>query len=230
MSDRRSIVVLLGVMQTLGTMTIDLYLPAFPRIAAELHATDLDLQATFSAAMIGMLAGALLGGALSDRVGRRPVLLVATALHATGSILCALSWTIPVLVGGRFLQGITAAAISAAILACVRDLYSGARMLRTLAIMAVISGLAIAAGPSIGAALLRVLDWHLMFVTLAVYAVVLLVVGAVVLPESHAAHLRGTSTLAQALRRLAGDRVFLGLAFTGGFVWAAQYASSPRRR
>ncbi|WP_353115955.1 Bcr/CflA family efflux MFS transporter [Microbacterium sp.] len=221
---RRGVIILLGVLQTLGTMTVDLYLPAFPLIAAELRASDFDLQATFSAAMVGMLCGALLGGALSDRVGRRPVLLVSTALHAAGSIVCALSWTVPVLVAGRFVQGVTAAAISAAILACVRDLYSGARMLRTLAAMAVISGIAIAAGPSIGAAMLRIMDWHLVFATLAAYALVLLLAGMVVLPETHAAHLRRGATALQAARRLAGDRVFIGLALTGGFIWAAQYA------
>ncbi len=221
---RRAVVVLLGMLQTLGTMTVDLYLPAFPQIGAEFGASDLELQSTFSAAMIGMLCGALIGGSLSDHVGRRPVLLLSTALHALGSLVCALSWSVPVLVSGRFVQGLTAAAISAAILACVRDMYSGARMLRTLAAMAVISGVAIAAGPSIGAALLRVMNWHIVFVSLAVYAGALLIAGLLMVPETHALHLRRTTTTAAAVQRLVRDRVFVGLALTGGFIWAAQYA------
>ncbi|MGB4135682.1 MAG: Bcr/CflA family efflux MFS transporter [Microbacterium sp.] len=220
----RGVIVLLGLLQTLGTMTIDLYLPAFPLIAAELNASDFDLQSTFSAAMLGMLVGAVLGGSLSDRIGRRPLLLLAAALHVAGSVLCASAASVPTLVAGRFLQGVAAAAVSAAILACVRDLYTGVRMIRVLAALAVISGIAIALGPTIGAALLSIMDWHLLFVSLAAYAAALLVATALILPETLAVHLRRASTLPATLRRLTHDRGFLGLAFAGGFIWAAQYA------
>lgn len=218
---------LMGLVQTLSTLTIDIYLPAFPRIAAELDASDIQMQLTFSAAMIGMLAGGLVGGSVSDAVGRRRTMLAAVVVHAVASVTCGVAPAIEALIAARTVQGFAAAALSVIVLASVRDTHAGRSMVRSLALIAVVSGLAIAAGPAIGALMLSVMTWRWVFVVLGAYALVLGAVVALRLRETLNTS-RGVSgnprRLLTAFSLLFADRLFVGLMLVGGFVWAGQYA------
>lgn len=221
------LVAALGLLHTLGTLTVDIYLPAFPEIEAEFDASQAAVQFTFTGALLGMMLGQLCVGPWSDRVGRKPPLLIASAVHVVASLLCASSVTIEMLIAARFLQGAASAAAIVVTVAVVRDVFVGRSMLRLLANLALIYGTAIVVGPFLGSQLLLVMDWRGVFVSLAVYGGAVGIFAAVVLKETLSRVRRRAPGLAPILhgyRAVLGDRVFVGLAVVGGFSWGGMYA------
>lgn len=226
-------IVALGALVALGPFTIDLYLPAFPRVAAEFHAPDSEIQLTLTATTIGFGLGQLLVGPLSDRVGRRWPLLLATVLHVVASIAVALAPSVPLLIAFRVVQGIGAAGGGVVAMAMVRDLFGGQPLIRMLSRLALVTGLAPIIAPVIGSQLLTVLDWRGVFWCLAGYGAVILLAAVFVIHETLPPELRnmaGHSTVGQRYRALFRDRVFLGVLVIGGMVFSGLFAylsSSP---
>lgn len=221
------LVITLGLLHTLGTLTIDIYLPAFPMIAEEFDAAQAVVQFTFTGAMLGMMLGQLTIGPWSDRVGRRLPLVLASVVHVIASILCATAPTIEVLIAARFLQGAASAATVVVTIAIVRDLFVGKSMLRLLANLALVYGTAIVVGPFLGSQLLLVMDWRGVFITLAGYAAFVGVLAATTLRESLPAERRRAAGLAPIFagyRSVVLDRQFMGLAIVGAFAWGGMYA------
>ena len=112
-------------MAALGPFSIDTYLPSFHEIAKDLDATPLQVQQTLSAYLLAFATMTLWHGALSDRFGRRRVILVALALFGAASVGCAFATSIEQLWGWRALQGVTAGAGLVISRAIVRDLFDG---------------------------------------------------------------------------------------------------------
>jgi DHA1 family bicyclomycin/chloramphenicol resistance-like MFS transporter len=221
------LVFILGFLHTLGTLTIDIYLPAFPAISRDFAATQAAVQFTFTGAMVGMMVGQLCIGVWSDRVGRRLPLVLAAIVHVLASLMCAASSTVEMLIAARFLQGAASAATVVVTIAIVRDLFHGRGMLRLLANLALIYGMAIVVGPFLGSQLLRVMDWRGVFVTLALYACAVGLLAAFGLKESLPRAQRrkaGLGPLLVGYRTVFGDHRFVGLAIAGGLTWAGMYA------
>lgn len=218
--------VTLGFLQTLSTLTIDIYLPAFPRIAAELAVPESSIQFTFTGAMIGMVVGQLLAGAWSDVVGRRTPLTVATAVHVVASLACAVAPDVTVLTVARVLQGAASASVGVLAIAMVRDRFSGVRMLRTIASMTLVSGVAIAIGPLLGSFLLTVVTWRGVFVLLAAYGLVLGIVTRSIAGETM---LRPALRVNVVRARISGvasllrDRRFVSLVAVTAASWGGMY-------
>jgi len=219
-------IVALGALVALGPFTIDLYLPAFPRVAAEFHAPDSEIQLTLTATTIGFGLGQLFVGPLSDRVGRRWPLLLATVLHVVASVAVALAPSVPILIALRVVQGIGAAGGGVVAMAMVRDLFGGQPLIRMLSRLALVTGLAPILAPVIGSQLLAVLDWRGVFWCLAAYGLVILVAAVFLIHETLPAELRnasGHSTVGQRYRALFHDRVFLGVLVIGGMNFAGVF-------
>ena len=100
------LVLVLGALIALGPLTIDMYLPAFPRIAEDLHATDSAVQLTLTGMLLGLALGQFVIGPLSDAFGRRRPLVVGLCAHATASLLCAIAPSVLLLAAFRVLQGV----------------------------------------------------------------------------------------------------------------------------
>jgi DHA1 family bicyclomycin/chloramphenicol resistance-like MFS transporter len=226
-------VVALGALVALGPFTIDLYLPAFPRVAAEFGAPDSQIQLTLTATTVGFGLGQLLVGPLSDRVGRRIPLLSATALHVLASVAVALAPSVPLLIALRVVQGVGAAGGGVVAMAMVRDLFGGQPLIRMLSRLALVSGLAPILAPVIGSQLLAVLDWRGVFWCLGAYGAVILVTAIILVPETLPAELRhmsGHATTRERYSALFHDRVFLGVALIGGMTFSGVFtylSSSP---
>ena len=219
-------IVALGALVALGPFTIDLYLPAFPRVAAEFHAPDSEIQLTLTATTIGFGLGQLFVGPLSDRVGRRWPLLLATVLHVVARVAVALAPSVPILIALRVVQGIGAAGGGVVAMAMVRDLFGGQPLIRMLSRLALVTGLAPILAPVIGSQLLAVLDWRGVFWCLAAYGLVILVAAVFLIHETLPAELRnasGHSTVGQRYRALFHDRVFLGVLVIGGMNFAGVF-------
>jgi DHA1 family bicyclomycin/chloramphenicol resistance-like MFS transporter len=218
--------VTLGFIQALWPLTMDLYLPSFPQIEQELATSPALVQFTLTGAFVGMAAGQLVAGPLSDRVGRIRPLLVALVVYALASAGCALAPSVGLLVAARLVQGFGAAATAVVTLAIVRDRAEGPLMVKLLARLQLINGVFVVASPAIGAQLLQLTDWRGLFWLLVAYGTAILVAAFSVLarhetnPPARRA-LRTGAKLLDDYRALARDGRYRAAIIAGALQWAA---------
>ncbi|HEY5847472.1 MAG TPA: multidrug effflux MFS transporter [Microlunatus sp.] len=225
-SRRRSIVVL-GMLSTFGPISLDLYLPALPQLAADLDASPSEAQLTITACLLGLATGQLVAGPLSDRFGRRPPLIIGLALYLLTSLACAFAPTIESLIGLRLLQGLAGAAGLVIARAVARDLYSGRDLLIFFSRLILISGLAPVIAPVLGGQLNRVTDWRGIFGVLAAFGLVLLLAGWFGVRETLPPERRRAGGLRATLvgfAELLHDRLFVGSALSSGLAGASMFA------
>jgi DHA1 family bicyclomycin/chloramphenicol resistance-like MFS transporter len=220
-------VLVLGALTALGPFTIDLYLPAFPALEAELGVNAAAIQITLTGTMIGFGLGQLIVGPWSDKVGRRLPLILATILHIAASVAAALAPDILWLTVFRLLQGFGAAAGGVVAMAMVRDLFGGKPLVRMLSRLALVNGLAPVIAPVVGSQLLQVMDWRGVFWVLGAYGLVVVLAVAFLivetLPESRR-HVAGHSSMRERYRALFRDRIYLGAALVGGMTFTGLFA------
>jgi DHA1 family bicyclomycin/chloramphenicol resistance-like MFS transporter len=177
-------IVVLGVMVALGPLTMDMYLPALPKIADDLSVSSSVVQLTLTGTLAGLALGQLIVGPLSDSLGRRRPLMAGIVLHIAASILCVLAPNVVVLGLARVLQGAGAAAAMVVAIAVVGDLFADNAAATVLSRLMLVLGVAPVVAPSLGAAVLLHASWHWVFAALVVLAGVLLLVAALALPET----------------------------------------------
>ncbi|WP_326549142.1 multidrug effflux MFS transporter [Mycolicibacterium sp. ND9-15] len=180
-------IVVLGVMVALGPLTIDMYLPALPKIADELGVSSSVAQLTLTGTLAGLALGQLVVGPLSDSLGRRRPLMAGIVLHMSASLLCLFAPNIEVLGVARGLQGMGAAAAMVVAIAVVGDLFTDSVAATVMSRLMLVLGVAPVLAPSLGAAVLLKASWHWVFAALVVIAGLLLLVAALALPETLAA-------------------------------------------
>ncbi|MCU0154272.1 multidrug effflux MFS transporter [Curtobacterium poinsettiae] len=153
----------------------DMYIPALPAIARDLGTTPGAVQLSLTAFLVAFAVGQLLVGPVSDGIGRRPMLVVGTALFALASVGCALAPDVVTLVVARVAQGLAGAAGAVAGRAMVSDVTSGTRMAKVFGTLAAINAIGPVVAPLAGGAVLTIGTWRLMFVVLAVLGAVFFV-------------------------------------------------------
>jgi len=181
---RWALAVLLAVLAMLGPFSIDTYIPAFAGIAQSLEATPVQMQQTLSAYLFGFAFMSLFHGAISDSVGRRPVVLWGLAAFALASMGCALSQSIGQLVFFRAVQGLTTGAGIVVSRAVVRDMFPPAQAQKVMSQITIYFGVAPAVAPMIGGALFASLGWHSVFWFLTLVGGVLWAANYRLLPET----------------------------------------------
>ena len=177
-------ITVLGLMIALGPLTIDMYLPALPRIAEDLSVSSSVVQLTLTGTLAGLALGQLIIGPLSDSLGRRIPLMVGITLHMVASLICLFAPNIEVLGAGRVLQGFGAAAAAVVAVAVVGDLYVDSAAATVMSRLILVLGVAPVIAPSLGAAVLLKASWHWVFAVLVVLAGLLLLLAALALPET----------------------------------------------
>jgi MFS transporter, DHA1 family, multidrug resistance protein len=170
---RWTLALLLACLGMLGPFSIDTYLPAFSGIAQSIGATPVQMQQTLSAYLAGFAVMNLFHGALSDSVGRRPVVLVGIAVFTLASIGCALADHISTLVFWRAVQGLSAGAGMVVSRAVIRDMYPPADAQKVMSQVTLFFGVAPAIAPLIGGQLFVHLGWQVIFWFLAGIGLVL---------------------------------------------------------
>ena len=184
-------IVVLGLLVALGPLTIDMYLPALPRIADELSVSSSLVQLTLTGTLAGLALGQLVVGPLSDSLGRRRPLMAGIGLHMAASVLCLFAPNIVTLGLARGVLGFGAAAAMVVAIAVVGDLYVDNVAATVLSRLMLVLGVAPVVAPSLGAAVLLRASWHWVFAVLVVLGGALLVLAALALPETlPAAHRR----------------------------------------
>ena len=216
---RWALAVLLAVLGMLGPFSIDTYIPAFSGIAQSLGATPVEMQQTLSAYLFGFAFMSLFHGAISDGLGRRPVVLWGLAAFTLASAGCALSQSIGQLVFFRAMQGLTTGAGIVVARAVVRDMFSPTQAQKVMSQITIYFGVAPAIAPIIGGWLFVHLDWHSIFWFLTGVGVVLWFANYKLLPETlHITHRQPlrVSNLMQGYWQLGLDPRFLLLALASG--------------
>ncbi|WP_131849090.1 multidrug effflux MFS transporter [Baia soyae] len=219
--------IILGGLSAFGALSIDMYLPAFPEIANEFHASPSLVQMSLTLFLIGMCVGQLFTGPLSDMIGRRKPLLIGLLSYGIISLLCIWSPSIWMFVLLRFFQGLTASAGIVISRAVVRDLYVGTELTRFCALLALVNGLAPILAPIMGAQLLSFAPWQGVFIVLSIIGLGMFGIVAWGLPDTLPAENRAQSGVRPAVlsyARILRDRTFMGYAICQGLVFAAMFA------
>ena len=218
---------LLLLLTVFGPISMDLYLPALPALTRELGAATSVAQLTVTACLIGLAVGQLVAGPLSDRYGRRGILLIGIVAYIATSVLCAAAPTVSLLVAARAVQGLTGGVGIVIAQAAGRDVYSGGALIRFYGRLTVIGGFAAIVGPLLGGVLNAVADWRGLFLFLAAIGAAILVITLIVFRETLPHEHRTTGGFGRTLhdfRTLLTDRVFLGAVLNQGFLYAALFA------
>ena len=209
-------VFVLGALSAFGPLSLDLYLPALPQPAEDLHGTDATAQLTLSSCMVGLAVGQVLIGPVSDRYGRRRPLLIGVAAYALSSLACALAPNMGLLILLRLVQGLAGSAGIVIARAIVRDLYETRAAAYVFSLLMLVTGVAPIVAPVVGGQLLRVTSWPGLFVTLSGIGCVLLAATAWGIAESlpkSARHSGGLRATGRQFATVLRDGRFL--AFTG---------------
>nr|WP_051613572.1 multidrug effflux MFS transporter [Rhodococcus sp. UNC23MFCrub1.1] len=224
---------MLALLAAVAPLSIDMYLPAFPRMAEEFGVSATAIQLTLTTFLVGLAIGNLVIGPLSDRFGRRPLLLVGTFVSIIATILCAWSPTVEWLTVFRFFQGFTGAAGVVLSRAVISDRARGAAAAKLFSLLVLVNGVAPVIAPLLGGAVIGLTGWRGVFWVLAGVSVLMFVGVLALLPESHPAELRSTGGLSAMIadaREVMSNKRFLGYAgaFAFGFgVMFAYISASP---
>jgi DHA1 family bicyclomycin/chloramphenicol resistance-like MFS transporter len=218
--------VLLAAATALGSLSIDLYLPAFPELARELGTSEAAVQVTLTACVLGLAVGQLVAGPLSDAVGRRAPIAVGLLGWGLTSFLCALAPSITTLTALRFAQGLAGSAGIVVARAVVRDLAAGDQLIRAFARLMLVVGVVPILAPTVGGLLLRVIPWRGLFVVLGVLGLLFAAAVWLGLPETLRAERRQNAGLVRAFggyRVLIRDRAYVARAVVVAFTFAALF-------
>jgi len=220
-------VLLLGALVAFGPLAIDLYLPALPAIASGLAATPEAVQLSITVFLAGFGLGMLFYGPISDRYGRRTVMLSGIALFALASLACMLATGVEQLIAARFVQSLGGGAASVLARAVVRDVYTPTEAIRKLSHMAMVTAIAPLVAPLLGSALLAGFGWRGTFAAVLLWGLLSFTVVWRYLPETLPAERRGQLPLGAAFAayfHLLLDPVAVGLLLAGGMSFAAMFA------
>lgn len=210
-----------------GPISTDMYLPSLPAMKLALGATVSEVQLTLSVFLAGFAVSQLIYGPLSDRFGRRPVLIMGIAVYGLASVACFLSTSIEALIMSRFFQAFGACSGPVLGRAIVRDVYGQERAAQVLAYMGSAMALAPAVAPMFGGYLQIWFGWEANFVVISIFAFILVILVGLLIQETN------TQQNPDALKpaRLVGNymellrhRDFLGFVLLNSFVFSGLFA------
>lgn len=163
----RTFMVILALLSAFPPLSTDLYLPALPRVMHVMQTSQSLVNLSLSLFLIFFGLGILIWGAVSEKYGRKPILLIGLGLYVSGSIGCALSVSIGQLILARVVQAFGGGAAEAVVTAMVKDMYSGRRRESVLALVMSMVVVAPVVAPVMGAALMKFMSWNAIFWVLA---------------------------------------------------------------
>ncbi|MEI8666427.1 MFS transporter [Pseudoalteromonas sp. B28] len=161
--------IFLVIISAFPPLTTDLYLPALPTMVEKLNTNQAMVNLTLSVYFAAYAIGLLFWGPLSEKFGRKPILLMGLGIYVIGSVLCALSNFVEMLIGARLLQAFGGSAVTVVATAIVKDLYDGREREKIIATIMSLVIIAPMVAPVLGALLLKIANWHMMFAALAVF-------------------------------------------------------------
>jgi len=223
---RLTLLAILVALVALGQLTFNIYLPSIPKIAQAFQVSNVQIQYTITLYLIAFAIGQLFTGMLSDRFGRKPVLLAGLCLYAASSLLCAFAGSLITLIAGRILQaigGCTGFVIARAVVRDMTDQNSAASMLGYIT-MAMVVAPTIA--PTVGGYLTDNFGWQTIFIFLTVFCLATLLAVTLKLPETNKTRTKSLHIKEQMgnYGQLLRSTPFLGYALTASFASSTFFA------
>lgn len=216
---------LLTALIALPRVTLDMHLPALPAMADYFHTSDSQLQLTLTLYALGSAISLLVSGPLTDRIGRRPVLLVGLFLYVLATAACALADNLAVLIIARLFQALGGCCTTVIGRVMVRDYFDRDEQARLLGLISMAMAISPMAAPVLGSLMLPFINWRGLFVLLGGIGAVLCVVVYRRLPETRPPEVAAAPP--QGLLRLYGqllrDRYFLRYALAIGCVYSTYF-------
>ena len=219
--------VFLAGLSALPPLAIDMALPSLALVQADLRATQTQAASAIAIFLAGFATAPLAVGPLSDRFGRKPVMLAGLSLFTLCALGCALSPTIGALLAFRLFQGVGAGSVGILPRAIIRDLFEGRESRLHIAAVSLVFSVAPLIAPTIGAAILAAGPWRLIFVVLTAVGAALTAVGFALFEESQARDMRRNlmpATLLAGYRRALTSPMCAGFALVNGLVFAGLFA------
>lgn len=179
------LIAILAAVTATGPLAMQIFLPALPAIQRAFQVSTGTAQLTLSTSMVAIAVATLVYGPLSDRFGRRPVILAGLGIFLVGSVICAVAGNVGTLIFGRVIQGAGGAAGMVIARAIARDLYGVGRAASVIARLTMIMVIAPMVAPAIGGVINDTLHWRAIFAAVAVAGAVILVATLVLLGESN---------------------------------------------
>jgi DHA1 family bicyclomycin/chloramphenicol resistance-like MFS transporter len=223
-------IVLLALATAMAPAALHMLVPALPLLAVVFDATPSAVQLVLTLFLVGIATGQLVYGPLSDRFGRRPVLIAGLVLFLAGTLLCGVAWSLPALIIGRTLQALGGCAGMVLGRAIVRDVYDRERSASALATIMMVMSLAPSLSPAIGAYLAEWSGWRADFVLLGMVGTAVLILTAVKLEETRAPAPVNFVGMIGSLILLLRSPAFLGVTFATSFTsasWFTFLAAAP---
>ena len=228
---RKPSLALLAAVTALAFSALHMVVPALPILTAEFDHSPARVQLVVTLFLAGIAAGQLLYGPISDRFGRRPVLIAGLTLFLAGTLLCGFAWSLPALIAGRIFEALGACAGIVLGRAIIRDVYDREAAARGLAIVMMTMTLAPGVSPAVGAYLAEWVDWRAIFAVLGALGAAVLALIALRLPETNTAPARLDMVgMARSYARLLRSPEYLGFALCGACSsasWFTFCASAP---
>ncbi|MCC8367532.1 Bcr/CflA family multidrug efflux MFS transporter [Xenorhabdus sp. PB61.4] len=178
------LVLILGLISMLMPLAIDMYLPSMPTIASDFGVSDGKVQMTLNSYILGFAIGQIVYGPMSDSLGRKPVILGGVTVFAISSAACALAQNIDTFISMRFLHGFAAAAASVVINALMRDIFTKDEFSRSMSFVTLVMIIAPLLAPMLGGIMMVWFNWHAIFWSIAIAAVIAALLVAVFIRET----------------------------------------------
>lgn len=210
--DRRVVTLVLVGLSLVAPMSLDIYVPALPAVARDLHTTIHGAQYTMSLFGLGIAVGQLVLGPASDRFGRLPVIKLAMLTYVAASLVCLFATSLPMLLVGRALQGLAASAGSLMARAVVTDSHDLPAAAQKIALLVAVLLLGPAVGPVLGSYIIAIWGWRATMLLMAAFAAVVVFGVFGFMHESHQAKIREATDvrwLVRQLGRFARSRQFV---------------------
>ncbi len=221
------LIAVLALLAAVAPLAIDMYLPAFPEMAEEFDTSASAIQLTLTTFLLGMAIGQLVFGPLSDRFGRRPLLLVGTLACAVFSAASALAPTIELLAGARFVQGFAGAAGIVLGRAVIADRAKGVAAAKLFSLLVVINAVAPIIAPLVGGVIVTNVGWRAVYWVLAGLSVLMFLAVLLLVAETHPVERRtqgGATAMLRDAREVLRNRRYVGYTLAYAFAFGVMFA------